>query len=291
MHRTTDALAGVDTATGHTTGDAPAVDTAAGPDAPPELPDLEPGVTLLAADERTRHALHALVVDAVLRDGATARWVDARGHASTRPLVSLAPGPRALERVHVARGFTPFQHYSVVETLVARADALDPGLVVAPAVDAMYRADEVRTAEGREMLARVLAALSGLARRRDVPVLCTRASDDEFAEPVANAADATLECTWTSQGPRFAGSDFETLVYPVGGGQLQTTLAYWERVLDARAAAAAGEPAARGRPKGDRGTGERRSPEPATATAPDPRRAGRTGSAAPTREVTARGAD
>ena len=37
-------------------------------------------------------------------------------------------------------------------------------------------------------------------------------------------------------GPRFVGGDFETLVYPVAdGGYYQTTFAYWQQVLAARA--------------------------------------------------------
>jgi hypothetical protein len=37
-------------------------------------------------------------------------------------------------------------------------------------------------------------------------------------------------------GPRFVGDDFETLVYPVDGGTYyQTTFAYWQQLLVARA--------------------------------------------------------
>lgn len=197
----------------------------------PELPTLEPGLTLLETDDRGREALHSLVLDHVLGEGAPAYWIDVRGHATTRPLAALAPSPRVLDRVRVARGFTPFQHYRIVETATARADA---ALLVAPALDGPYRAEEVRREEGREMLVRALAALAGAARRRDLPVLVTRTAADEFAAPIARAADATVRFERTAMGPRFVADGFETLVYPAGRGYVQTTLAFWARVLATR---------------------------------------------------------
>ena len=64
----------------------------------------------------------------------------------------------------------------------------------------------------------------------------TRSTQDDFTAPVATAADHHLACTQTRLGPRFVGDDFETLVYPVDdGAYYQTTFAYWQHVLDARA--------------------------------------------------------
>jgi hypothetical protein len=44
-------------------------------------------------------------------------------------------------------------------------------------------------------------------------------------------------------GPRFAGDEFETLVYPLDGGLVQTTLAFWKRVLVERHPSLADAPA------------------------------------------------
>jgi hypothetical protein len=64
---------------------------------------------------------------------------------------------------------------------------------------------------------------------------------DDLTAPVTRAATGTIRCEQTRFGPRFTvdGDDtatdrFETLVYPVGHGMVQTTLAFWREVLAAR---------------------------------------------------------
>lgn len=202
----------------------------------PELPALEPGIQLLEADGKPTGALHSLVLDHVLRTGGRACWVDAKGHATTQPLARLAPDERILDRIDVARGFTAFQHCSLLRAAATR-DPAGTALLVAPAVDAMYRADDLQHDEGTAMLVRGLATLAGLARDAGLPVLVTRTAADAFAAPVANAAVDTIRFERTAMGPRFTGDDFETLVYPAGRGFVQTTFAFWQRVLAARAPA------------------------------------------------------
>jgi hypothetical protein len=201
----------------------------------PELPTLDAGVQLLDVDAQGRGAvtepLAALVVDHLLRAGGTACWVDAGGHARTGPLTRLAPSPRLLERVRVARGFTAHQHAELVRRLATEVDD-ETTLLVAPALDARYREDEA--ANGRALLLRSLAKLARLAREHDLPVLVTRARGDEFAAPVVTAAERTIACETTRFGPRFSTAEFETLVYPDADGTVQTTLAFWRSVLAAR---------------------------------------------------------
>jgi hypothetical protein len=200
----------------------------------PELPTLEPGLTLLETEAATRAALHPLVLDHVLRDGQPAYWIDTHDHARTRPLASLAPDPRVLDRIHVARGFTAVQHYALVETLAERVEQIQPSLLVVPALDGRYREEEGRRNEGTEMLVRALATLAGVARRQTLPVLLTRTAADDFAAPVERATTETIRCERTGMGPRFSADGFETLVYAAGHGTVQTTLAFWKEVLAAR---------------------------------------------------------
>jgi hypothetical protein len=221
------------------------------------LPTLEDGLTLLdVAGDRSVPAIHSLVIDHLLLHDGPAFWVDAEGHATTTACARLAPSRRLLARIHVARGFTAYQHYGAICALPDRIDehiraqASDghvgrhgtaqptPSLLVVPAVDAGYRAcDTLRGENPQTLLARSLAQLGTYADGYDVPVLVTRTADDEFAAPVERAADHHLTCEQTRLGPRFVGDDFETLVYPVADGEYyQTTLAYWRELLDARAA-------------------------------------------------------
>lgn len=200
----------------------------------PELPALAPGLQLLETEGSATGALHSLVLDHLLQSGGRACWMDAEGNATTQPLARLAPDERVLDRIDVARAFTAFQHSSLVRTAAAR-DPDGIALLVAPAVDARYRADDLQHGEGTTMLVRTLAALAGVARDAGLPVLVTRTAADDFAGPVATAARDTIRFERTAMGPRFTGDDFETLVYPADRGVAQTTFAFWQRVLAARA--------------------------------------------------------
>ncbi len=112
-----------------------------------------------------------------------------------------------------------------------------PSLIVVPAVDARYRDEDSLTDNDSQTLqARTLARLSSYASEYGIPVLLTRSACDEFTEPVVTAADQHIECKQTKMGPRFVGDEFETTVYPVDGGTYyQTTFAYWQQLLAARA--------------------------------------------------------
>ena len=244
------------------------------------LPSLDDGITLLDVDGgRGVSVLQALVLDHLLLNDGPAFWVDANGHATTTRLARLAPSQRLLDRIHVARGFTPYQHYSAVCDLSEevnrqiRADASapirsgahddsapsTPALVVAPAFDAQYRADD--TLSERDALtlqARAIARLRTYADSYDVSVLVTRTTDDAFTDPIETAADTSLTCEQTRLGPRFVGDAFETLVYPLGDGTYQTTFAYWRQVLGARAEQVGLEPTQTRQPD---------SPSPSVGTA------------------------
>jgi hypothetical protein len=227
------------------------------PEAVPRLPTLESGLTLLDAESRAVGPLDSLVLDHLLRGAGEAVWVDSGGHATTRNLARLAPSLALLERVRVARAFTAYQH----QTLVRRAcESFPPtaSLVVVPWVDVHYRDGDCTDREAGRMVERVAERLAALADEREVAVLVTRRAADGLTAPVADRADATVTCRETRFGPRFVGDGFETLVYddsegrsPSGsrtqsddGGTVQTTLAFWARVLERRQAVHGRTPAA-----------------------------------------------
>lgn len=212
------------------------------------LPTLDPGLTLLdiETDDRGVPVVQSLVCDHLLFHEDPAFWVDTAGFATTTGLARLAPSRRLLERIHVARGFTAYQHYSILDDLTAAIaedpDAADedttprPSLIVVPAMDGQYRdSDTLGSENARVLHARALAVCADAADRYDVPVLVTRIRKDGIGEAVERAADRRLECTQTKLGPRFVGEDFETLAYPAdASGGYQTTLAYWRQLLATR---------------------------------------------------------
>ncbi|MCY4730033.1 hypothetical protein KY092_05610 [Natronomonas gomsonensis] len=236
------------------------------------LPSLEDGITLLDVNgDRGVPILQSLVLDHLLLHDGPAFWIDANGHATTATLTQIAPRQRLLNRIHVARGFTAYQHYGAVcdlpsavnksiqmSTTDARAAGRGelsrdedtsphtPALIVAPAVDAQYRADDtLGETHAGTLQARTLARLATYADGYDIPVLVTRNERNEFTESIATVADHHLECEQTRMGPRVVGEDFETLVYPVGdGAYYQTTFAYWRQLLAARATQVDVEPTA-----------------------------------------------
>lgn len=234
------------------------------------LPSLDDGITLLDVEGgRGVPILQSLVLDHLLLHDGPAFWVDANGHATTTTLSRIAPSQRLLDRIHVARGFTAYQHYGAVFDLptainqcIQQSTTDDnsrarqppghddasphiPSLIVAPAVDDQYRAGDTLSATHAETLqARTLARLATYADGYDIPVLVTRSERDEFTTPVATVADHHLQCEQTRMGPRVVGDDFETLVYPVDdGAYYQTTFAYWRQLLKARATQVGVEPA------------------------------------------------
>lgn len=200
----------------------------------PELPTLTSEVYCLHADRNTRSVLASLVVDHALLNGGPVYWVDALNHAATDPIAAVAPSPRILDRIHVARGFTPYQHHSIAESLAeCLSKRASPSVIVAPSVDAHYT-EAGAGIDGDSLLARTLARLVALGCEYDCPVLLTTVDDRPDEHPVTAAGTAEIRCEQTAHGPRFVGEDFETLVYPVGNGLVQTTFAFWQSVIDAR---------------------------------------------------------
>ncbi len=199
----------------------------------PELPSLESGLTLLDAEGDPRYPLQTLMVDHLLLESGRAVWVGTGRYCTTDTLVEVAPDRRVLDRVDVARGFTPYQHTALVRRLGQHIDG-DTEVIVLPDVDAQYRGDDLQGNDGQQMLVRVLARLAAVAREHDVPVLCTRSQADQFSEPIEAAAASTVTVRDTPMGPRFEGEAFETLVYELEDDWVQTTIAFWQEVLQAR---------------------------------------------------------
>ncbi|WP_066418706.1 hypothetical protein [Halorubrum aethiopicum] len=204
-----------------------------------DLPDLTPGVTLVDVDDDLGVTpVQALLLDRVLAGDGRAFWVDGANRANTTRLRDLAPADRVLNRIEVARGFTAHQHTSLLDRLAGRLTAREsPSVVVATGLDGMYRTADISAELAEQLFIRAIASVARIARVHDVPVLVTRCRKDDFSRPLRRAAATHLQCRATPFGPRFkdtAGGE-ETLVYHTGDGWMQTTLAYWQEVLEHRA--------------------------------------------------------
>ncbi|MFB6177775.1 MAG: hypothetical protein ABEI99_11660, partial [Halobaculum sp.] len=191
-------------------------------------------------------ALDTLALDTALGAGGDVVWIDSQGYAATHTLARVAPSERALDRVQVARAFTTHQHHTLVSQVGRwfRDEATSPfggpetdrpAVIVAPALDSLYRAGEEHDSRSKRLFTRSVALLQSLARDHDVPVLTTRAVTDAFSEPLVTAG-TSITVEPTQFGPRFESEvlEFETLAYPDENGTIQTTLAFWREVLRAR---------------------------------------------------------
>lgn len=208
---------------------------------PPELPTLQPGIQLLHTETRHVEALHALVLDHLIMHDGPAYWVDSHGNAITTALAKLAPSRRTLDRIQVARGFTGYQHYAAIDHLPAHLDA-SVAVAVVPALDYLYRGDDIPPGQAAQMITDIADQLVQLADHWTIPVLVTLDTHDDLTAPITTAATDTLTCERTRYGPRFTADEFETLVYPTERGMLQTTITYWREILAARARSHAHQP-------------------------------------------------
>lgn len=199
----------------------------ANPDA--NLPDLEPGLTLLETPDPRSTALHQLALDTVRQADGVAYWVDARNTSSTYTLHEMAPHRRLLRRIRLARGFTAYQHFQVVRRVIERASGRT-GCIILPNLASLYRDDDVPAHEAEPMLSAVLSALSEVANVYEIPVLVTDAAGDALTEMVAEQVGTSYECERMPMGYRFVGEDYETTVY-WADGYWQTTIPYWVDLL------------------------------------------------------------
>lgn len=206
----------------------------------PTLPTLDAEQYVLDADDTATGPLQALVLDHLLVNDGTAYWIDAAGHARTDALKRLAPSSRVLRRIQVARGFTAYQHAALLDRVTEVITPETP-LVVTPAIDVLYRNDDGHGVEAPDLLRTAFGTLAARCRESETPLVVTFHDRDVVTAPVARHVDEVIRCETTQFGPRFVGEEFETLVYPLDDGTVQTTLAFWHHVLDRRATITAAE--------------------------------------------------
>lgn len=201
---------------------------------PPDriLPALTAGLTRLHRPSMRSLALHQLVVDHLDTTAGNVLWVDARNNASTFALHDVAPSPRALSGIQIARGFTAYQHHSLITKLPIAANERTH-LIVAPCVASLYADDDVPSQEAEELFASTLTILRELATSYDLPILITAAdTTPALAALVEEYVDQEIDCQETDLGLQFTTPDFQTELY-WDAGYWQTTIPYWVDLLGA----------------------------------------------------------
>ena len=195
------------------------------------VPDVYPGINLVTAPQRRTTIPHRFVVTALLDRRGPIYWVDARNNATTYTLYDIAPSPRILEPLRIARAFTAYQHHALVRSLVDHVDERT-ALVVLPAIVDLYRDDDMPAPEDSTYLAATVSTLEALATAYDLPILAIATPGDPLADLVADVATREIVVESTPIGDRFVTDGFETTVYWHEGGW-QTTIPYWVELFGA----------------------------------------------------------
>lgn len=194
------------------------------------LPAPEPGLTCLRLPRLRSASFHQFALGTLPQQGIT-YWVDAASIASSYTIYDLAPSERWLSGLRIARAFTAYQHFSLVQEVVQRVSHRTARLLV-PNVTRLYRDDDVPEHESVDMLAAVVQGVGAVADSYDLPVVTSVAHDDELAEHVVDAADHVVACEETRLGNRFHGDGVETTAY-WNDGYWQTTIPYWVELCGA----------------------------------------------------------
>lgn len=191
----------------------------------PTVPTAEPGLTTLRCPHPRSGALYRVAIQTIQDSDGPVYWVDARNTASTYALSQLAPAARVLDPVRLARAFTAYQHFRLIERVINRVRPR-AGCIVAPNLPALYRDDDVPAHEATDMLDAVLDGLATLAETLELSVLVSTTEHDRLGATVTDRATREIECIETAFGYRFNGDDVDSHGY-WQDGYWQTTIPYW----------------------------------------------------------------
>jgi hypothetical protein len=179
------------------------------------VPELQQGLNVVKCG-RGSAVIHRIALEHLSRNRGQLKWVDSGNQAVSRIFRKVKPRDVSLSRVRVARAFTAYQHYRLMEK-VEGADQ-----VVLPLVNHLYEDSEVGYWDGMEMLESGLENLDGT-------VLASVSGDSDQACLVESMADNVVEVKRTGSGVNISSDGFETPFYRTHG-EIQTTLTHWREV-------------------------------------------------------------
>lgn len=187
-------------------------------------PEIVKGVNLVSCSS-DRPIFQSLVADDIKNAG-KAVWIDSGNNCSTYALRS-AGTEDLMRRVEIARCFTPYQHFSIIEQLDQFVDESTEILVV-PEVSLLYEDGQLNEYEAEELFQEMWEELRKLVEKKQLKLLVS--VQGVFSYLVEGNADNRIKINETSQGAKYRSNGFETLVYR-RGNYIQTTVPYWRHRL------------------------------------------------------------
>lgn len=155
--------------------------------------ELENGVNLIVHKGDKYSVLHKITAQITGKHGYNALWIDTENHGSSYQLAA-AGDQEILEKVEIARAFTTYQHYTLVQRIDDYINT-DTELVLLPSIDGLYETGQLGEEESQELLKQSLNHLKKLAENKDLEIAVTvsKAGKGEYHELVREKSVKKIE--------------------------------------------------------------------------------------------------
>ncbi|PSG99079.1 MAG: hypothetical protein BRC29_03055 [Nanohaloarchaea archaeon SW_7_43_1] len=167
----------------------------------------------------------SLIAFELEKENTSAIWIDSKNESSTYALQSCG-SPKILEKVHIGRAFTPFQHHRLVNQL---EDFINENteLLVLPNIDFHYLDGQVKKWEAEELFQETWEKILKLQEENDLKVLVSLSSKNSgLSYAVICDSQNKIKVEATEQGWKYDSENFEQYTYQ-DGREVQTTIPYW----------------------------------------------------------------
>ena len=162
------------------------------------------------------------IVAGEIKNAGKAVWIDSGNNCSTYALRS-AGTEDLMRRVEIARCFTPYQHFQMIERVEEFIDE-NVELLVVPEISLLYEDGPFDEYEAEELFQEMWENLLETVEEYDLKLLVS--VNGVFSYLIEGSADNTVNVEETSQGAQYRSNRYRTLVYH-RGNYVQTTVPYW----------------------------------------------------------------
>jgi hypothetical protein len=158
---------------------------------------------------------------------ATAVWIDSKNESSTYALSSFG-SQTIMEKVHIGRAFTPFQHHRLIHQLEEFVQE-NTEILVLPNIDFLYLDGQVKEWEAEELFQEAWQKLLEVKEEHGLKVLVSLASKNSaLSYAVIGDSHNKIQVETTQEGWKYDSEDFEQYAYR-DGREVQTTVPYWHQ--------------------------------------------------------------
>lgn len=189
-------------------------------------PELVKGINLIRKPENLP-VFQALVAKELEGKNSSAVWIDAKNESSTYAISSIG-SQELLEKVHIGRAFTPFQHNELIRGL-EEFIMEDTEVLVLPNVTFLYEDGQANEWEAKELFESAWSKIKEFQRNHDLKVITSLPAEcSTFNHILEVEKDNEIEVKPTDSGLKYDSKSYEHLVYH-DSGSLQTTIPFWNR--------------------------------------------------------------